>query len=115
MAVSIDISVLLQAERGALELERVLDPTEQYAISVVSALSFSMVCTAPPDGELMLGRRTSRDCSQRSQRCQSTFSLRARIREHRQRFLLAGTPVDANDLWIGATAIQWLRRTCFAR
>jgi tRNA(fMet)-specific endonuclease VapC len=105
VACLIDTSVLVAGERGTLVLERVLVDTEQYAISVVSA------------AELLHGvhRATGRRADTRAAYVEGLFSKfelvpidlpvsRAYARAS-SALARAGTPVDANDLWISATAI----------
>ena len=105
MAVLIDTSVLVASERGSLALQRFIQPSEAYAISVVSA------------AELLHGvhRATSRRAQARSAFVEGilqTFSPLpvdlpvARAYAHASAALArSGTAVDANDLWIGATAV----------
>jgi tRNA(fMet)-specific endonuclease VapC len=105
VAVLIDTSVLVASGRGQLELERLIDPRNRYAISVVSA------------GELIHGvhRATGALAQARSAYVEGLLDaftalpvdmLVARAYTQASAALAhAGTPVDANDLWIGATAI----------
>ncbi|MGH9172190.1 MAG: PIN domain-containing protein [Acidimicrobiales bacterium] len=105
MAVLIDTSVLVAAERGGIELERVFDPNQQYAVSAVSA------------AELLYGvhRAVGRRAQLRSAYVEGLLAevpilpvdlLVARAYARASAALArAGTRVDANDLWIGATAI----------
>ena len=105
MGVLIDTSVLVAFERGDLDADRVIQPDEQYAMSVVSA------------GELLHGvlRATGRRAQVRStdvERVLSTLRVLpvdvpvARAYAHASAALaITGTVVDANDLWIAATAL----------
>lgn len=105
MAVLIDTSVLVAVERGRLRLEDLVQPGERYAISVVSA------------GELLHGvhRTTGRRAQTRSAFVEALLAKIgpmpidlpvARAYAIASAGLArAGTPVDANDLWIGATAV----------
>jgi tRNA(fMet)-specific endonuclease VapC len=101
----IDTSVLVAEARGTFVLEQILEDDEPYAISVVSA------------AELLHGvhRATGRRADTRAAYVEgllSTFAVlpidlpvaRAYARASAT-LARAGTPVDANDLWIGATAI----------
>ena len=105
MAVLIDTSVLVASERGAITLGVVVDPDEQYLISVISA------------AELLHGvqRATGKRAQTRSAYVEgllASFSVLPVDMPVARAYALAsaalaraGTPVDANDLWIGATAI----------
>lgn len=105
MAVLVDTSVLVAGERGHLELERLVVPMEQYAMSVVTA------------AELLHGvhRATGRRAQRRSayvEGLMAEFPLipidmpvaRAFARASAE-LARAGAKLDANDMWIGATAI----------
>lgn len=105
MGVLIDTSVLVEGERGRLDLERLIDPAEQYAMSVVTA------------AELLHGvhRATGKRAQTRSAYVEgliTNFALipidvpvaRAFARASAA-LARAGTSIDANDMWIGATAI----------
>jgi tRNA(fMet)-specific endonuclease VapC len=105
MAVLIDTSALVASERGTLKLEALIKPDEQYAISVVSA------------AELLHGvhRATGRRAQARSAFVEGLLAsfatlpvdlpvARAYARAS-SALAKAGTMLDANDLWIGATAI----------
>ena len=105
MAVLIDTSVLVATERGALTLATLIQPTEQYAISVVTA------------AELLHGvhRATGRRAQARSAFVEGILGAFtalpidltvARAYGHASAILASsGNVVDSNDLWIGATAI----------
>ncbi|MEP7104450.1 MAG: PIN domain-containing protein [Chloroflexota bacterium] len=105
MAVLIDTSVLVASERGSMDLEELIRPDDVYAISVVSA------------AELLHGvhRASSRRAQARSAFVEAIFNAFsplpidltvARAYAHASAELAkSGTTVDANDLWIGATAI----------
>jgi predicted nucleic acid-binding protein len=105
VAVLIDTSILVASEREHIRLEDLVDPTEQYAISIVTA------------AELLHGvhRASGRRAQARSAYVEAllaTFSalpvdiIVARAYAQASAALArAGTQVDANDLWIGATAI----------
>jgi tRNA(fMet)-specific endonuclease VapC len=105
VGVLIDTSVLVALERGDVELDSILDPDEQYQVSVVSA------------AELLHGvhRASGNRAQARSAYVEGLLAgipvmpidlTVARAYAHASSTLAkAGTPVDANDLWIGATAI----------
>ena len=105
MAVLIDTSVLVASERQQIRLEDLVEPAERYAVSVVTA------------AELLHGvhRASGKRAQARSAYVEAllaTFSALpvditvARAYANASAALAAaGTPVDANDLWIGATAI----------
>lgn len=105
MAVLIDTSVLVGAERGQISLSEVIAGSESYAISVISAAELLhgvhratgeraqtraayvegvLLSFAPVPIDLAVARAYARASAAVSQ---------------------AGISVDANDLWIGATAI----------
>lgn len=105
MAVLIDTSVFAGVERNKASLEQIIKPSEQYAVSVVTA------------AELLHGvhRAKGRRAQSRSAYVEGLLAAfgvllvdlpiaraYALASAHLAR---AGTPVDANDLWIGATAI----------
>ena len=99
--------MVIAAEREGLNLTDVLAPDQDYAMSVVSA------------AELLHGvhRATGRRAQIRSAYVEGLLSgltpLRVDLPVARAyamasaRLARAGTPVDANDLWIGATAIAY--------
>jgi predicted nucleic acid-binding protein len=105
MAVLIDTSVLVRVERGELGLGRLIRPEEQYSISVVTA------------AELLHGvhRAAGRRAQTRSAYVEGLLAafnplpveLPVARAYARVSSLLArsGKTVDANDLWIAATAI----------
>ncbi|MHB8507337.1 MAG: PIN domain-containing protein [Candidatus Dormibacteria bacterium] len=105
MAVLVDTSILVASERGSIQLSELIRPDESYAISVVSA------------GELLHGvhRGDGPRAQARSAFVEgllarfSTLPVDlavARAYAHASALLSrAGGAVDANDLWIGATAI----------
>lgn len=105
MAVLIDTSVLVALERGSMTLQDLIRPDEVYAISVVSA------------AEMLHGvhRASSRRAQARSAFVEGIFNAFsplpidlpvARAYAHASAALAkSGTTVDANGLWIGATAI----------
>jgi predicted nucleic acid-binding protein len=105
MAILIDTSVLVASERGSMALERLIQPGETYASSVITA------------AELLHGvhRATGRRAQARSAFVEGMLNAFAPLpvdmpvaRAYaRTSATLAksGTSVDANDLWIGATAI----------
>ena len=105
MALLIDTSVLVASERGSTALEALIDPDEQYGISVVSA------------AELLHGvhRASGRRAQTRSAYVEGlldrfaplaiTMPIARAYARASAALARAGTPVDANDLWIGATAI----------
>jgi len=105
LAVLIDTSVLVASERGTLSLRQLIQPSEQYAISVVTA------------AELLHGvhRATGRRAQARSAFVEGILGAFAalpvdvpvaRAYGHASAILArSGTIVDSNDLWIGATAI----------
>lgn len=105
MAVLIDTSVWVATERGRLTLSTFIQPTEQYAISVVTA------------AELLHGvhRATGRRAQARSAFVEGVLGAFApmpvdlavaRAYGHASAILArSGNVVDSNDLWIGATAI----------
>lgn len=105
MAVLIDTSVLVASERGATTLATLIKPGESYAISVITA------------AELLHGvhRATGRRAQARSAFVEGILNAftplpidmpvaRAYARAS-VALAKSGTTVDANDLWIGATAI----------
>ena len=105
MGALIDTSVLIAVERGDVDFETVIDTEEQYAVSVVTA------------AELLHGvhRATGRRAGARAAYVEAMLGelavlpidltvARAYARASAE-IARAGTPVDANDLWIGATAI----------
>lgn len=107
MAVLIDTSVLVSVERQYTELQDLIRPDEIYAISMVSA------------GELLHGvhRATGRRAHARAAFVEGLLAAfepvaidllvsRAYGRVSAE-LARKGTPVDANDLWIGATAIAF--------
>lgn len=105
MAVLIDTSVLVASERGSTTLGRLIQPGETYAISAISA------------AELLHGvhRATGRRAQARSAFVEGILNAfaplpvdmpAARAYAHASAALAkSGATVDANDLWIGATAI----------
>lgn len=108
MGVLIDTSVLVAVERGTLaaaELSAWVGPDEELTISVVTL------------AEMLVGvhRATGRRAQERSARVEGLLGYYEplKITETVARaYALAsaelaqqGTPMDANDLWIGATAI----------
>lgn len=105
MAVLIDTSVLVVSEREQIALQDLIVAGESYAVSVVTA------------GELLHGvhRATGKRAQARSAYVESLLAAFSALpiditvaRAYaRASAVLAqrGTPVDANDLWIGATAI----------
>lgn len=104
-AVLIDTSILIAREREHVKLEEILDPQDQHAISVVTV------------AELLHGvhRATGTRAEVRSAYVEwllTSFSalpvdmVVARAFARASAALAsAGTPVDANDLWIASTAI----------
>ena len=105
MAVLIDTSVLVAIERGRLRLQDLIDPDQEYAISTVTV------------GELLHGveRAVGPRAQARSAYVEALVGVitalpvdvpvaRAYARASAS-LAQAGTPVDANDLWIAATAI----------
>ncbi len=105
MAVLIDTSVLVAVERGRVTLSQILSPSERYAVSVVTA------------AELLHGvhRATGERGQARSAFVEGLLAgfgtlpvdltiARAYARTSAE-LAAAGTPVDANDLWIAATSI----------
>ena len=105
MAILIDTSVIVAGERDALNLVTLINPNEQYAISVVTA------------AELLHGvhRATGRRAQARSAFVEGILAAFAPLpvdlavaRAYGQASALlarSGGVVDSNDLWIGATAI----------
>jgi tRNA(fMet)-specific endonuclease VapC len=105
VAVLIDTSVLVATERKKIRLEDLVVIGEQYAVSVVTA------------AELLHGvhRAGGRRAQARSAYVEallaavSTLPIDLTVARAYARASAAlartGTPVDANDLWIGATAI----------
>lgn len=105
MAVLIDTSVLVAVERGRLALEDLIRPGERYAVSVVSG------------GELLHGvhRASGTRAQARAAYVEGVLAaltpLPVDMATARAYALAsagvarAGGQVDANDLWIGATAI----------
>jgi predicted nucleic acid-binding protein len=105
MAILIDTSVFVAAERGNLQLGDVLHADQEYALSVVTA------------AELLhgLNRATPRRIQARSAFVEGIVGafavlpvdLRvARAYAHASAALArTGMAVDANDLWIGASAL----------
>ena len=105
MAILIDTSVLVAVERGRLQLAELIRPEVRYALSVVTA------------AELLHGvhRATGSLAQQRSAFVESLLAgfgmmpvdvIVARAYATTSAELARrGTPVDANDLWIAATAI----------
>jgi len=105
VAVLIDTSVLVAIERGRLRLQDLIDPDQEYAISTVTV------------GELLHGveRAVGPRAQARSAYVEALVGVitalpvdvpvaRAYARASAA-LAQAGTPVDANDLWIAATAI----------
>lgn len=105
MAVLVDTSVFVAVERGQFALEDVVRADERYAVSVVTA------------GELLHGvhRTSGRRAQRRSAFVEGLLAgfgtlpvtlpvARAYARASAD-LAQRGTPVDANDLWIAATAI----------
>lgn len=105
MAVLIDTSVFVDVEREKASLKQIIKSGEQYAVSVVTA------------AELLHGvhRAKGRRAQNRSAFVEgllATFGTLPMDLPVARAYALAsaslaqaGTPVDANDLWIGATAI----------
>lgn len=105
MAVLIDTSVLVAAEREVITLDHWIQADESYAISVVTG------------GELLHGvhRASGRRAQARSSFVEGLLAsldpipidlLVARAYGRASAELArAGSPVDANDLWIASTAI----------
>jgi tRNA(fMet)-specific endonuclease VapC len=105
LAVLIDTSILVASERGALRLEQVIHPDEQYAISVVSAAELL-------HGVHRAGGRRAQGRSAFVEGLLAAFaSLPVDMPTARAYARLSaslartGTSVNANDLWIGATAV----------
>jgi len=106
MAILIDTSVLVASERGTTTLAKLIQPGESYSVSVITA------------AELLHGvhRATGRRAQARSAFVEGILNAFAPLpvdmpvaRAYaRASAALAksGTTVDANDLWIGATAIS---------
>jgi tRNA(fMet)-specific endonuclease VapC len=105
MAVLIDTSVLVRAERRGAPLERMVG-NEERSISVITA------------SELLHGVHRAESNAIRSRRRAFVEQLLAHISplpvtvqiarvhsEIRAQLQQAGTPVDAHDLWIAATAL----------
>ncbi|MGH3789067.1 MAG: PIN domain-containing protein [Pseudonocardiaceae bacterium] len=105
MAVLIDTSVFVAVERGRLRLAELIRPPARYALSVVTA------------AELLHGVHRATD-SVAVQRTAFVEGLLAGFGVLPVDLIVArayatasaelakrGTPVDANDLWIAATAI----------
>jgi len=105
MALLIDTSVFVAVERRRLALHDLIRPEEQYVVSVVTA------------AELLHGvhRATARRAQTRSAFVEGLLSgfgalaiditvARAYARVSAE-LARRGRPIDANDLWIGATAI----------
>jgi tRNA(fMet)-specific endonuclease VapC len=105
VGVLIDTSVLVAAERGSVVLAEVSRPLEQYAVSVVTA------------AELLHGmhRAVGRRAQVRSAYVEGLLAgfevlpvdlpVARAYAVTSARLARSGTPVDANDLWIGATAL----------
>ncbi len=105
MAILIDTSVFVAVERGRLQLAELIRPGTRYALSVVTA------------AELLHGmhRATDSIAVQRSAFVEGLLGgfgtvpvdlIVARAYAAASAELAKrGTPVDANDLWIAATAI----------
>lgn len=105
MGVLIDTSVLVAIERGVLEITDVVHSDTQYSISVVTA------------AELLHGvhRAGGRRAQARSAYVEGllgefapipiTLPIARAYASASAELVRRGTPVDANDLWIGATAI----------
>ncbi|MPZ64249.1 MAG: PIN domain-containing protein [Pseudonocardiaceae bacterium] len=105
MAVLIDTSVFVAVERGSCSLAEFIRPDQRYALSVVTA------------AELLHGvhRASGRREQDRSAFVEGllagfgTVPLDLTIARAYARIsaelAAAGTPVDANDLWIAATAV----------
>lgn len=104
MAILIDTSVLIAAERGTRSLDAFLDAAAEYAISVVTVAELlgvhrsdgSRATTRAAYVEGLLDGLPTLPVDMRVAR--SYARLSALLAQ-------AGTPVDANDLWIGATAV----------
>lgn len=105
MAILIDTSVFVAVERGRLQLAELIRPEARYALSAVTA------------AELLHGvhRATGSIAQQRSAFVEGLLAgfgilpidlvvARAYATASAELAKL-GTPVDANDLWIAATAI----------
>ena len=105
MAVLIDTSVLIAIERGKILRDAILEPGEQYAISIVTA------------AELLHGVHRADDARATAREAYveglldglPTLPIDMRVaRSYARvsaRLAAKGTPVDANDLWIAATAL----------
>ena len=105
MGILIDTSVLVALERGDRDPALRLDADEQHHVSVVSA------------AEILHGvhRATGRRAQIRSAFVESLLvdlvvlpidlTVARAYAQASAALAEAGTPVDANDLWIGATAI----------
>ncbi|MHB8324966.1 MAG: PIN domain-containing protein [Candidatus Dormibacteria bacterium] len=105
MAVLIDTSVLVAEERGRLRLMELLRPSQHYAISVVTAAEL-LHGVHRADGERAQAR------SAFVEKLLAAFlplpvdlSVARAYGRLSTALAVAGTSVDANDLWIGATAI----------
>lgn len=105
MAILIDTSVLVAVEQGRMQLAELIRPANRYALSAITA------------AELLHGvhRATGPTAQQRSAFVEGLLGgfgilpvdlivARAYAAASAQLAKL-GTPVDANDLWIAATAI----------
>lgn len=105
MAILIDTSVFVAVERGRLQLAELIRPEARYALSVVTA------------AELLHGvhRASGAIAAQRSAFVEGLLAGFGMMpidlivgRAHATasaELARRGTPVDANDLWIAATAI----------
>jgi tRNA(fMet)-specific endonuclease VapC len=107
VAVLIDTSVLIAAERGRLSLAVVLDRTEQYAISVVTAAELLHgVHRADPPRAAARAARIDGFLEELP-----TLPIDMRVARSFARtsatLAAAGTPVDSNDLWIASTALAY--------
>lgn len=107
MAVLVDTSIFVAVERNKLDFDKIIDPEQSYAVSAVSA------------AELLHGVHRA---SERRVQARAAFveGLLVRFEPIPIDLLVArayarlaaelgrkGNPVDANDLWIGATAVAF--------
>ncbi|HEY0576093.1 MAG TPA: PIN domain-containing protein [Pseudonocardia sp.] len=107
MAILIDTSVLVAVERGKLPRGAILEPGEQYAISVVTAAELlhgvhrageARTATREAFVEGLLDGLPTLPIDMRVARSYARASATLATK---------GTPVDANDLWIAATALAY--------
>jgi predicted nucleic acid-binding protein len=103
--VLIDTSVLVAVERGDLDFRTIVEPDVAYFVSVISAAEL-LHCVHRATGRRAQTRSASVEALLTNTALLPIDLAVARAYSRMSSALArTGAPVDANDLWIGATAI----------